>query len=181
MRIQIEETPNPLSLKFFLGLSVWESRNPLFIETEQDCFDVPLAKALWKVSGISTILLGKDFITITKREEAEWQGMIDTIKEVISQYFLDGHSISFKDKDEVESKDPIVHQILEILNEKIRPAVAQDGGDIVFHSFENGTLFLRLKGACAGCPSSTDTLKLGIERMIKYYVPEVQEVCQINA
>ena len=138
-----------------------------------------LAKRLFDISGITGVFFGSDFITITKEEGKEWYLLKPSILGVIMEHFTAGRPVLSGPKKEAassEDDDEIVVQIKELLDTRVRPFVAQDGGDIVYHGFEEGIVFLTMQGACAGCPSSTATLKLGIENMLRHYIPEVLEV-----
>ena len=140
----------------------------------------PLATGLFGVEGISGVFLGADFITITKMDAREWDIMKPQILGAIMDHFQSGRLVVEEsgDEDEVstEGDDSITSQIKELIDTRVRPAVAQDGGDIIYKGFEDGVVYLHMQGACAGCPSSTATLKHGIENMLRYYVPEVTEV-----
>ena len=180
MFIQTETTPNPATLKFLPGLTVMEQGTADFRDIEKAKDGSPLAKRLFDIGGVSGVFFGSDFITITKDEGKEWYLLKPSILGVIMEHFTAGRpvlSISKAGIENVESDDDeIVAQIKELLETRVRPFVAQDGGDIVYHGFEDGIVSLTMQGACAGCPSSTATLKLGIENMLKHYIPEVVEV-----
>ena len=185
MFIQTEETPNPATLKFLPGRPVMDS-GTAFFETVEMSQRSPLAEALFGVSGVVGVFLGSDFITITKSEEQEWHLLKPALLGTVMEHFTAGRPIFREDDvnasakennfDADEEDDEIVSTIKELLDTRIRPHVAMDGGDIVFHRFEDGIVYLHMQGACAGCPSSTMTLKMGIENMLKHYVPEVIEV-----
>ena len=178
MFIQTEETPNPNSIKFIPGVEV--SPAPMNFTSVKDCASSPLAEILFKLEYISGVFLGLDFITITKKPETEWSIIKPEILLLLMEYFSSGKKAVLSENQstttESSTDSNIVAQIKEIIEHKVRPAVAQDGGDIIFHSFENGIVKLELHGACSGCPSSTITLKNGIENMLKHYVPEVESV-----
>ncbi len=157
---------------------------PLSFTSGSSCEESPLAKRLLAIEDVDGVFLGSDFITITKKPEADWFYLKSLLLGTIMELFVNNFPV-FLNKVEInltikDSSDPIVKQIQELLDTRIRPAVAQDGGDIVFDSFNDGIVYLKMHGACAGCPSSTATLKSGIENMLKYYVPEVTEVRQID-
>jgi Fe-S cluster biogenesis protein NfuA len=180
MFIQTETTPNPATLKFLPGRSVMESGTAHFVAADAAARS-PLAEGLFAVPGVEGVFLGADFITVTKADDREWQLMKPALLGVIMEHFTAGRPVVLTDAAAAdESFDgadtEIVDQIKELLDTRVRPAVAQDGGDIVFRGFEKGIVFLHMQGACAGCPSSTATLKMGIENMLKHYVPEVTEV-----
>jgi len=183
MFIQTEETPNPNSMKFIPGTDVSPSA-PLNFTSAKECTQSPLAENLFKLQYVEGVFLGKDFVTITKQTNTDWNLIKPEILLLLMEYFSSGKPsvIDSKTKKEIptEQDSDVVAQIKEIIEEKVRPAVAQDGGDIIFHSFENGIVKLELHGACSGCPSSTVTLKNGIENMLKHYVPEVIEVEAVN-
>ena len=183
MFIQTEETPNPASLKFIPdGKIVLESGVAEFKNQKQAAAKSPLALQLFEVKGVESIFLGKDFITITKSEDAKWPEIKTEIMATIMDFYVSGKPIMFEQKKEDvvnEEDSEIVKQIKELIEIKVRPAVAMDGGDIVFRGFENGIVLLELRGSCSGCPSSTITLKNGIENMLKHYIPEVEGVEQV--
>jgi len=183
MFIQTEETPNPNSIKFIPGTPV-SPKGPVNFSSAKDCALSPLAETLFKLNYVEGVFFGKDFVTITKDPNTNWNVIKPEILLLLMEYFSSGRPALLDEKNEtVESKEKdsdIVRQIKEIIEHKVRPAVAQDGGDIIFHSFENGIVKLELHGACSGCPSSTVTLKNGIENMLKHYVPEVIEVVAVE-
>jgi Fe-S cluster biogenesis protein NfuA len=181
MFIQTEETPNPLTLKFLPGRPVME-KGMWECKTLEDSSASPLAHRLMLIEGITAVFFGSDFITVTKSADINWYVLKPHILGVIMEFYLSGQEL-FKVYQEplsppshFEEDDPIVIQIQELLDLRIRPAVAMDGGDITFERFEEGIVYVRLKGSCAGCPSSTATLKSGIENTLRHYIPEVQEV-----
>ncbi len=178
MFIQTEVTPNPATLKFLPGQTVVpqgsvEYRDPAAAARS------PLAQALFAIDGVVAVYLGLDFITITKREDKDWLLLKPPVLGVIMDHFTSGRAAVEGDVDAAHEQgddSEVVAQIKELLDTRIRPVVAQDGGDITFHRFEDGVVYLSMKGACAGCPSSTATLKSGIENMLRHYIPDVQEV-----
>lgn len=182
MFIQTEETPNPATLKFLPGRSVMESGTAEFKSEEDATAASPLAAALFQVDGVTTVFLAPEFISVSKRDDKEWYLMKPAVLGVIMEHFVAGKPVMLDgagavDEAEVRPEDQeVVAQIKELLDTRVRPAVAMDGGDIVFHGFEDGVVTLTMQGACAGCPSSTATLKMGIENMLRHYIPEVQEV-----
>lgn len=182
MFIQTEETPNPATLKFLPGRSVMESGTAEFKSEEEAAAGSPLAAALFEVDGVTTVFLAGDFISVSKRDDKEWYLMKPAVLGVIMEHFVAGKPIlsegaSEAAEAEVRPEDEeVVSQIKELLDTRVRPAVAMDGGDIVFHGYEDGVVTLTMQGACAGCPSSTATLKMGIENMLRHYIPEVREV-----
>lgn len=190
MFIQTETTPNPQSLKFIPGVPVLGEGITSFHKGE-DCARSPLAKKLFEIDGIETVFFAPDFLTLTKTPEYEWLYLKPDVLSTIMEHFVAGLPVivgqsqeervdqgtqTSLDEVSYDMNDPIIKQIVEILETRVRPAVAQDGGDISFDRFEDGVVFLKLQGACSGCPSSSATLKSGIENMLRYYVPEVQEV-----
>jgi len=183
MFIQTEETPNPQVLKFIPdGKEVLKTGGEEFKTQKQAAIKSPLATQLFEVKGVCSVFLGKDFISITKDSNTQWEALKADIQATIMDFFVSGKEVMFEknDSDEDGEDDEITKQIKELIEIKVRPAVAMDGGDIVFHEFKDGIVRLELKGACSGCPSSTITLKNGIENMLKHYVPEVESVEQIE-
>lgn len=181
MFIQIEETPNPESLKFLPGRVIMNTGTMSFAH-EADCARSPFARRLLQIEGVIGVFFGNDFITITKTTDREWYTLKPIVLGVIMEQFVANLPVLLDEEDEtlplseLDSDDPLVRQIRELIDTRVRPAVAQDGGDILFHSFTDGIVYLKMQGACAGCPSSSATLKSGIENMLRYYVPEVLEV-----
>ncbi|QRG08187.1 NifU family protein [Xanthobacter dioxanivorans] len=183
MFIQTETTPNPATLKFLPGRSVLGD-GTLDLRSAEDADLSPLAQRLFDVRGVSAVFLGSDFVTVTKAE-AEWPQIKPAILGAIMEHFMSGAPVLSEgvkpdapDADEFfEEKDAeVVATIKELLDTRVRPAVANDGGDITFRGFKEGTVFLNMKGSCSGCPSSTATLKNGIENLLRHFVPEVLEV-----
>jgi Fe-S cluster biogenesis protein NfuA len=191
MFIQTEETPNPATLKFIPdGHVVLKNGTAEFKNQKQAETKSPLALQLFTITGVEAVFFGHDFITITKSGNAVWKYLTSEVQAVIMDFFLTGKNPMFENQENANAKDSsetsnegdseIVKQIKELIEIKVRPAVAMDGGDIIFHSFENGVVYLVLKGSCSGCPSSTVTLKNGIENMLKHYIPEVEAVEQVS-
>mgnify|MGYP001266631273 FL=1 len=188
MFIQTEQTPNPQTLKFLPGKVVMDEGTAFFQNIDKTS-NSPLAKKLFDVDGVTGVFFGSDFITITKNDSLDWQVMKPLILGEIMDHFNSGEpTINNETNDKGEksllenSEDSdIVKQIKELLDTRVRPAVAMDGGDIVYDNFENGIVYLHMQGACSGCPSSTATLKMGIENMLKHYIPEVKEVRPVDA
>jgi Fe-S cluster biogenesis protein NfuA len=182
MFIQTEATPNPATLKFLPGRTVLAEGTRDF-RTPEAATGSPLAARLFEIDGIAGVFYGSDFITVTKAD-GEWQHLKPAILGTIMEHFMSGAPLIDEDEeaapDSGESYDSadesIVATIKELLETRVRPAVAQDGGDIIFHGFRDGVVFLHMQGACAGCPSSTATLKHGIENLLRHFVPEVSEV-----
>ena len=182
MFIQTEATPNPATLKFLPGCDVMAAGTANFAGPET-ARRSPLALRLFEIDGVAGVFLGSDFITVTKMDSREWETMKPMVLGAIMDHFTSGEPVVTEaDGDTAEAVSNgegdggIETQIRELIDTRVRPAVAQDGGDIVFRGFEDGVVFLNMQGSCAGCPSSTATLKHGIENMLKYYVPEVVEV-----
>ncbi|KZY33847.1 iron transporter [Roseovarius sp. HI0049] len=182
MFIQTESTPNPATLKFLPGQTVLEAGTADF-PTSETAGKSPLAERLFKVQGVTGVFFGNDFVTVTKADETEWDHMKPAILGAIMEHFQSGKPVMSGEAEassghaEHHGEDSeIVGQIKELLDTRVRPAVAQDGGDITFHGFERGVVYLHMQGACAGCPSSTITLKMGIENLLRHYIPEVTEV-----
>ena len=179
MFIQTEETPNPQALKFLPGRVVMETGS-CEMTSPEDAQKSPLAVRLFRIDGVQGVFYGSEFITVTKEENLEWGVLKPSILAAIMEHYL-CHEPLFQEKNdffssEDQNSDPLVLQIKELLDTRIRPAVAMDGGDIVFDKFEEGVVYLRMQGSCSGCPSSSATLKTGIENMLRHYVPEVVEV-----
>lgn len=188
MFIQTEQTPNPATLKFIAdGHIITEAGNFEFKNQKQAVSKSPLALQLFEIKAIESIFIAKDFITITKNDDTDWKAIKTEIIATIIDFIVGNKPIIFeginedsKNSHSVNDNDSeIVKQIKELLDIKVRPAVAMDGGDIIFHSFEDGIVKLHLKGSCSGCPSSTITLKSGVEQMLKHYIPEIIAVEQI--
>ena len=179
MFIQTESTPNPATLKFLPGNTVMETGTANFAAPDE-AGRSPLAQSLFASEGVIGVFLGADFITVTKSGDQEWDVMKPIILGAIMDHFQSGLPAIEADAADTGpadgDDDEVVVQIRELIDTRVRPAVAQDGGDIVYKGFEDGIVYLHMQGACAGCPSSTATLKHGIENMLRYYVPEVQEV-----
>lgn len=180
MFIQTEETPNPATLKFLPGKPVMDRGTANYVNADEAAGS-PLATRMFGVEGVEGVFLGADFITATKTGEADWNTIKPHVLSAIMDHFTSGEpvvhqSVVEADGSNGEDDSEIVVQIKELLDTRVRPAVAQDGGDIVFQGFEDGVVYLHMQGACAGCPSSTATLKYGIENMLRYYLPEVREV-----
>lgn len=180
MFIQTETTPNPATLKFLPGRDVLAAGTANFASAEE-AKSSPLALRLFETDGVTGIFLGADFITVAKTDGADWNAIKPMVLSAIMDHFASGQAVMEGDTAADANADlsAVEKQIVELLETRVRPAVAQDGGDIIFESFEDGIVYLRMQGSCAGCPSSTATLKNGVENMLKYYVPEVTEVRQI--
>ena len=188
MFIQTEQTPNPQTLKFLPGKVVMEE-GTAFYQNVEEAVDSPFARRLFSVEGVEGVFFGSDFITITKNKSYEWQVMKPTVLGGIIDHFNSNDKTVEKTASKEsetslkknEDDSEIVKQIKELLDTRVRPAVAMDGGDIIYNDFADGIVYLKMQGACSGCPSSTATLKMGIENMLKHYIPEVQEVRPVDA
>jgi len=180
MFIQTEQTPNPATLKFLPGCTVMESGTANFPERGAAARS-PLAERLFQLPEVTGVFLGTDFITVTKIGDSEWHQLKPAVLAAIMEHFTAGRPVitgaaSEAAGDAAEEDDEIVSQIKELLETRVRPAVAMDGGDITFEDYEDGIVYLHMQGSCSGCPSSTATLKAGIENMLRHYIPEVVEV-----
>ncbi|MFN0113840.1 MAG: NifU family protein [Paracoccaceae bacterium] len=186
MFIQTESTPNPATLKFLPGQTVLESGTADFPSADTAAKS-PLARRIFAVEGVTGVFLGTDFVTVTKAEAVLWEHIKPAILGAVMEHFQSGQPAvegEWQGSGHVAHEGPdgdLVRQIKELLDTRVRPAVAQDGGDITFHGFDRGVVYLHMKGACAGCPSSTLTLKMGIENLLRHYIPEVVEVRPVAA
>ena len=185
MFVQVEPTPNPATLKFLPGKTVM-SQGTQFYQDETSAGNSMLAQKLFQINGVESVFYGQDFITISKNETSNWTLLKPAIMGAIIEQFTTNNPLieepQFKktyveDKHSIKSSDSdVVKKIKELLDTKIRPAVAMDGGDIIFNEYVDGWIWLEMQGACQGCPSSPATLKSGIENMMKHYIPEVRGV-----
>jgi Fe-S cluster biogenesis protein NfuA len=184
MFIQTEQTPNPATLKFLPGRPVLESGQVEILDADEAERVSPLARRLFAVEGVRSVFMARDFVAVTKQVGADWYLLKPGVLGAMVEHFMSGDEALIED----ENQDPVaseedsetVSKIKELLDTRVRPAVANDGGDIVFHGFDRGVVYLHMKGACAGCPSSIVTLKNGIENLLRYYVPDVVEVRAID-
>lgn len=180
MFIQTESTPNPNTMKFLPGQDVLGTGTAFFTDKE-NAAKSPLALALFEIEDVRAVFYGGDFITVTKADNIAWDSLKAPILSTISEHYLSGNPLIIGNEgakatvrtDYSDDEKEIIEQIKELIETRVRPAVAADGGDIIFHAFKDGIVQLELHGSCAGCPSSTATLKQGIENMLKHYVPEV--------
>ncbi|MEM9584604.1 MAG: NifU family protein [Pseudomonadota bacterium] len=185
MFIQTESTPNPATLKFLPGQPVLEVGTADF-PSPDSAESSPLATRIFGVNGVTGVFMGLDFVTVTKEDAVEWDHIKPAILGAIMEHYqsgakaVEGKATSGHAEHSGEDGE-IVGQIKELLDTRVRPAVAQDGGDITFHGFDRGVVYLHMQGACAGCPSSTLTLKMGIENLLRHYIPEVLEVRPVAA
>lgn len=178
MFIETETTPNPATLKFLPGQAVMDDSTANF-SSAQAADRSPLARRVFDVEGVAAVFLGSDFVTVTT-DGTDWQDLKPAVLGAIMEHFMSGDPVvrleTGPKAPSGEEDTEVVQQIKELLDTRVRPAVAQDGGDIIFHGFEDGVVYLHMQGACAGCPSSTATLKHGIENLLRHFVPEVTEV-----
>ncbi len=183
MFIQTEETPNPATLKFLPG-RILMSEGTANFESREEAAQSPLSLKIFEIDGIKGVFFGADFLTVSKEDGYEWSVLKPSILAAVMDHFVTHQPLFFKERVLTSSSnedDPLVVQIQELLDHRIRPAVAMDGGDIVFDRFEDGVVYVRMQGACSGCPSSSATLKTGIENMLRHYVPEVVEVRAVES
>jgi Fe-S cluster biogenesis protein NfuA len=185
MFIETEGTPNPATLKFLPGRAVMGDTTADFASADA-AVRSPLASAIFDLPGVSRVFLGADFITVTKTEDEAWQNLKPQVLGTLMEHFVAGRpiieaaAVTVAEEDVSPEDQEIVDQIKELLDTRVRPAVASDGGDIVFHGYRDGVVRLHMQGACSGCPSSRATLKHGIENMLRHYVPEVVAVEQVE-
>lgn len=188
MYIETETTPNPATLKFLPGQQVMAAGTREFT-SEEDAAASPLAEALFSLGDVTGVFFGREFVSVTAAPGVDWSALKPQVVAMLLDHFVSGaplfsgpdaSGISVPADDEATDDDPadadIVAQIRELIETRVRPAVANDGGDIVYRGFREGVVYLTMQGACSGCPSSTATLKQGIESLLKHYVPEVTEV-----
>jgi len=185
MYIETETTPNPATLKFLPGRLVMAEGTRDFAD-EGDAASSPLAAALFSLGDVTGVFFGRDFVSVTSGPGSEWSALKPQVVAILLDHFVSdaplftGNGIAVPAEDEVIDDNPadaeIIAQIRELIETRVRPAVANDGGDIIYKGFREGVVFLAMQGACSGCPSSTATLKQGIEGLLKHYVPEITEV-----
>jgi len=189
MYIQTENTPNPNTMKFMPGETVLQSGTATFKSADDARGKSPLAAVLFEIPDIEMIFFGADFIAVTKKEKADWAMLKASVLTTIMEHYISGRPVMESDKQNMNRADTsnaedseLVKQIKELIDTRVRPAVAEDGGDIIFQGFDDkdGVVYLELHGSCSGCPSSTITLKNGIENMLKHYIPEVTSVEAVN-
>ena len=177
MFVQTESTPNPNSLKFIPGKIV--SNSGQLEITKKNQIDNDLVKNLLSINGVIGVFLGKDFLSINKNSNIDWEDIKHIAQSLISEFYSEGKDFIYDEKIETENIkefQEIEKKIVKILDSKIRPAVARDGGDIQFKEYKDGVVKVQLKGSCSGCPSSTMTLKQGVQNLLKHYIPEIKEV-----
>ena len=181
MFVQTQITPNPNSLKFLPGQAV--SNSGSYEITEKNSTNNDLIRNILSINGVTGVFLGSDFISVNKKQSINWEDIKHIVISLINEYYQSGNKFVIdKDLDENESNKELIDiekQIIKILDSKIRPAVARDGGDIKFKEFKNGVVTVKLQGSCSGCPSSTMTLKQGVQNLLCHYVPDVKEVIAI--
>ena len=188
MYIETETTPNPATLKFLPGEQVMAAGTREFVNDEEAAAS-PLAEALFSLGDVTGVLFGRDFVSVTAAPGSDWSALKPQVASLLLDHFVSGaplftagsaEGIAVAAEDEDFGEDPadadIVVQIKELIEQRVRPAVANDGGDIVYRGFRDGVVYLQMQGSCSGCPSSSATLKQGIEGLLKHYVPEVTEV-----
>jgi Fe-S cluster biogenesis protein NfuA len=186
MFIQTEATPNPATLKFLPGQPVLGEGTMEFLKPEETA-NSPLAARLFNIQGVSGVFFGPDFISVTKKD-SEWQHLKPAILGAIMEHYISGAEVAAREQPDLPTDEEfyepedeeIVATIKELLETRVRPAVAQDGGDITFQGFRDGIVYLHMRGACSGCPSSTATLRHGIENLLRHFIPEVEEVRPLN-
>jgi Fe-S cluster biogenesis protein NfuA len=180
MFVHTQSTPNPQTLKFVPGVPVLESGTMTF--NKEDVAGIsPLADLLFKIDGVISIFLTNEFITVTKQIDQDWEYLKPMVLASIVDHFVGGMPVLNLDKvnkdgPKVEPGSDIISQIIDLIETRVRPAVAEDGGDIIFKDFKDGIVYLELHGSCSGCPSSSITLKNGIENMLKHYIPQIESV-----
>jgi len=181
MFIQTEATPNPATLKFLPGREVM-SKGTANFTAAAEAAGSPLARRLFAIEGVAGVYLGADFVSVTKADDRDWPVIKPRVLGAVMEHFTSGDPAVAEPSADAPAieEDGVSAQIRELIETRVRPAVAQDGGDIVFKGFKDGVVLLHMQGACRGCPSSTATLRNGIENMLRYYVPEVREVRPVD-
>ncbi len=189
MFIQTQKTPNPDVLKFIPGTDITGEMPPYNATNIDEAQGAPLSKTIFNIDNVEGVFLGSDFISVTKSKDAEWTTLKAKVLTSLMDHLIAGLPILHQKADKKAAPRPPINpeelteiekEIVELIDARVRPAVAEDGGDITYDSFKDGVVYLELHGACAGCPSSTMTLKSGIENMLKHYIPEVTAVEAIN-
>lgn len=178
--VRSEMTPNPQTLRFVTNVILTET--PQEFKSAQESGTAPLARKLFGFPWTAGVFIGRDFVAVTKQDWVDWETLAEPLEGLIQEHLERGETVMHKVESQNASPDetPDVQTIKRILNEEIRPAVAMDGGDIVFHKYEDNVVYIFMQGACAGCPSSTMTLKMGIEARLKEAVPSIQEVVSVT-
>ncbi len=186
MFIETEGTPNPSTLKFLPGRAVMPGHATADFAGEAQAGRSPLARRLFGLDGVARVFLGSDFVTVSKSDEQDWASLKPQVLASLVDHFVSGSPVIEGELAEADAgqfnpeDSKVVEQIKELLDTRVRPAVAADGGDIVFHGYQDGVVKLHMQGSCSGCPSSRATLKHGIENMLRHYVPEVVSVEQVE-
>ena len=182
MFLRIEETPNPNTIKFIPENKLDYEGTKLY-KVSDDYENSYLLETIFSIKGISSVLLNSEFISVSKNEEEDWAVLKTMLSAKIGSALQKKDKILAKKENNKDdsSATPVEKEIINLLETKVKPVVASHGGDITFHSFKNGVVSLELKGSCSGCPSSTATLKMGIENMLKHYIPEVEEVIELSS
>ena len=177
MFIQTQKTPNPNSLKFLPGRKISNIDSMEFSEKED--FDNPLIKSILQINGVESLFLGSDFLSVNKKNNIDWEDIKHIVISLINEFFEEGNQLivdkNSNNKDIKDYKD-IEKKIVHILESKVKPAVANDGGDIKFLNYKDGVVKVKLQGSCSGCPSSTITLKRGVQNLLQHYIPEIKQV-----
>ena len=180
MFVQTQKTPNPDSLKFLPGKKVSES-GPYEILNKNET-DNELIRNILSINGVTGVFLGEDFLSVNKKKDVDWENIKHIVISHINEYYSEGNEFIISKKNNIVNDDnynEIEKKIIKILETKVRPAVARDGGDIKFKEYKNGKVTVELQGSCSGCPSSTLTLKQGVQNLICHYIPEVKEVLAV--
>ncbi|MCB9991244.1 MAG: NifU family protein [Rhodospirillales bacterium] len=178
MFIEFEETPNPNTLKFLPGREVI-ARGTAEFKSVEDAGQAPLAQRLFDLDGVTGVFFSTDFVSVSKADDIAWDELKPAVLTALMEHFTSGQPVMTAEVAAVDSEDSeIVRQIKELLETRVNPAVAMDGGNIEFVDFDDGVVYLRMEGACAGCPSSTMTLKHGVENLLRKFIPEVERVEQ---
>eukprot|EP00008_Paramoeba_atlantica_P012379 CAMPEP_0201478818 /NCGR_PEP_ID=MMETSP0151_2-20130828/3587_1 /ASSEMBLY_ACC=CAM_ASM_000257 /TAXON_ID=200890 /ORGANISM="Paramoeba atlantica, Strain 621/1 / CCAP 1560/9" /LENGTH=196 /DNA_ID=CAMNT_0047860029 /DNA_START=314 /DNA_END=900 /DNA_ORIENTATION=+ len=183
MYFQVEETPNPDSLKFFIGAQLMPDGKTQNFPGREHAIRSPLAMRLFEIEGIESAFFGSDFVSVNKDQDWEWTELKPEVFSALADFFSSGEALFNRPPidEEVEvEEDEVVSMIIELINTKVRPMVQQDGGDVEYRKFEEGVVFLKMQGACSGCPSAPATLKMGIERLLIHWVPEVMGVVEVD-
>ena len=177
MFIQTQKTPNPNSLKFLPGRKISNIDSMEFSKKED--FDNPLIKNILQINGVESLFLGSDFLSVNKKNNIDWEDIKHIVISLINEFFEEGNQLivdkNYNNKDIKDYKD-IEKKIIHILESKVKPAVANDGGDIKFLNYQDGVVKVKLQGSCSGCPSSTITLKRGVQNLLQHYIPEIKQV-----
>ncbi len=185
LKIEVENTPNPETLKFLINRQIVANDIAISFNNIDDALNSPLAQHMLHIDGVKSVFLASNFISITKKEDFDWTGLDVKIHIAIMDHISAGYPIIIESRNDKsigiphELQTEIEKQINAVINEKIRPAVQGDGGDVIMHAFKDGIVYLEMQGACSGCPQSIFTLKAGIEKTLKHFIPEVISVEQV--